>query len=29
MSSYIDELIYDGLTKVYNRRSGLPKLIVE
>lgn len=26
MSSYIDELIYDGLTKVYNRRAGLPKL---
>ena len=26
MSSYIDELLYDGLTKVYNRRSGLPKL---
>ncbi|NLY85451.1 MAG: GGDEF domain-containing protein [Tissierellia bacterium] len=26
MSSYIDELVYDGLTKVYNRRSGIPKL---
>ena len=26
MSSYIDELIYDGLTKVYNRRAGIPKL---
>lgn len=27
MSSYIDELVYDGLTKVYNRRSGIPKLV--
>lgn len=26
MASYIDELVYDGLTKVYNRRSGIPKL---
>jgi len=26
MASYIDELVYDSLTKVYNRRSGIPKL---
>lgn len=26
MSSYIDELIYDGLTRTYNRRIGLSKL---
>lgn len=26
MSSYIDELIYDGLTKTYNRRTGLSRL---
>lgn len=26
MASYIDELVYDGLTKIYNRRSGIPKL---
>ena len=26
MSSYIDELIYDGLTRTYNRRTGLSRL---
>ena len=26
MSSYIEELIYDGLTRVYNRRIGLSRL---
>lgn len=26
MSSYIDELLYDGLTKTYSRKSGLSRL---
>ncbi len=26
MSSYIEELIYDGLTRTYNRRTGLSRL---